>query len=114
MATNLDQRCLKWLLLLFAAGTLFAQADALLEEADTAFRNGDSDRAATTARRALARSPNSVHAHLLLGVVAAQKNDWPTSTRHFQSVLRIEPANPYGYFYLGQAKLYQKDWQSAI
>lgn len=99
---------------LFAAGCLCAQNQSLLEMADTAFRNGDHAKAAILAKQVLTRQPNAVHAHLILGAIAAQNNDWPASTRHFQSVLRLDPANPFGYFYLGQAKLYQHEWDAAI
>src|ERR1051326_5246420 len=96
------------------AACLFAQAPSVLERADEAFRQGDLDRAATLARQALARDPNAVHGHMILGVIAAQKNQWDTSNRHFDAVVRLEPSNPYGYFYLGQAKLYQRQWDRAI
>src|SRR5436190_22173821 len=93
---------------------LFAQTGSLLERADEAFRQGNLDRAATLARQALARDPNAVHGHMILGVIAAQRNQWDTSNRHFEAVVRLEPSNPYGYFYLGQARLYQRQWDKAI
>src|ERR1043166_9286579 len=96
------------------AACLFAQAPSVLERADEAFRQGDLDRAATLARQALARDPNAVHGHMILGVIAAQKNQWDTSNRHFDAVVRLEPSNPYGYFYLGQAKLYQQQREKAV
>jgi tetratricopeptide (TPR) repeat protein len=92
----------------------FAQTPDLLERADEAFRQGDLDHAASLAQQVIARNPSAVHAHLIAGVVAAQKNQWSVSDRHFQTVVRLEPANPYGYFYLGQAKLYQQQWEPAI
>src|SRR5262249_46013565 len=58
--------------------------------------------------------PGAVHAHMILGVIAAQKSDWDVSNKHFQAVVRLQPSNPYGYFYLGQAKLYQQKWEPAI
>jgi protein O-GlcNAc transferase len=90
------------------------QGQSLLEQADTAFREGDQAKAASLAQRVLTRQPNAVHAHLILGVIAAQNNNWPVSNRHFQSVLRLDPSSPFGYFYLGQAKLYQQEWEAAI
>jgi tetratricopeptide (TPR) repeat protein len=93
---------------------LLAQTDALVEQADSAFREGDFNRSAVLARRALTRNPNAVHAHMILGIIAAQNKQWSTSNRHFAAVVRLEPSNPYGYFYLGQAKLYQQQWASAI
>jgi Flp pilus assembly protein TadD len=86
----------------------------LLERADESFRQGNLDRAASLAREALAGDPGAVHAHMILGVVAAQKNQWEASNRHFAAVVRLEPSNPVGYFYLGQAKLYQQQWEKAI
>src|SRR5262245_20315511 len=90
------------------------QADATLEQADAAFRSGDFPKAAALARRVLASDSTSVHAHMIVGVIAAQNADWATSNRHFQEVVRLQPSNPHGYFYLGQAKLYQRQWQAAI
>lgn len=88
-------------------------AQSVLEEADAAFRAGDLDRAAVLARRALAADANAAHAHMILGVVAAQRNDWDPATKHFQTVIRLVPADPNGYFYLAQAKLYQHQWKAA-
>ena len=51
---------------------------------------------------------------MILGVIAAQSADWAASNRHFAEVLRLQPSNPHGYFYLGQAKLYQHQWQAAV
>src|SRR5207249_4897086 len=99
---------------LCVAVTLLAQTESLLERADDAFRQGDLDRAATLARQAVAREPGAVHGHMILGVIAAQKNQWDTSNRHFETVIRLDPSNPYGYFYLGQARLYQQQWEKAI
>ena len=101
-------------LFLFSACYLLAQGGNLLEQADEAFRNGDPIRAASLAQRVVARDPNATHAHLILGVIAAQKKDWNTSSRHFRTVIRLEPSNPFGYFYLGQANLYQQHWDAAI
>jgi tetratricopeptide (TPR) repeat protein len=99
---------------LFLAFSLLGQTGSLLERADEAFRQGDLDRAATLARQALARTPGAVHGHMILGVIAAQKNEWDASNKHFEAVVRLEPSNPYGYFYLGQARLYQQQWDKAI
>jgi Flp pilus assembly protein TadD len=90
-----------------------AQSTDALELADAAFRERQFERAAALARSVLARQPGAVHAHMILGVIAAQKNDWESSNRHFQMIVRLEPSNPYGYFYLGQAKLYQHEWDAA-
>jgi tetratricopeptide (TPR) repeat protein len=105
------RRFLLWLVL---ASGLLAQSAGLLEQADAAFREGRLDEAATLARRVLVRDARATHAHMILGVIAAQKNNWEVSSRHFQAVVRLEPSNPYGYFYLGQAKLYQQQWEAAI
>lgn len=91
----------------------WAQAPALLEKADAAFRAGDFARAETLARRVLLQDPRAVHAHMILGVTAAQSKRWEAANRHFQSVVRLDPANPHGYFYLGQANLYQQRWEQA-
>lgn len=93
---------------------LLLQAPSLLEQADEAFRQGDLDRAVTLARQVVVREPTAVHAHMILGVAAAQRSQWEATNRHFLTVVRLDPTNPFGYFYLGQAKLYQKQWQAAI
>jgi tetratricopeptide (TPR) repeat protein len=102
------------LLSLCVAAGLFAQAGNPLERADEAFRRGDFEQAETLAKQALARNPGAVHGHMILGLIAAQKNQWDVSNQHFQAVVKLEPSNPFGYFYLGQAKLYQQQWAPAI
>ena len=87
---------------------------AQLEQADEAFRRGEFEQAESLARDAIGRNPGAVHAHMILGVIAAQKNEWAEADRHFQTVVRLQPANPHGYFYLGQARLYQKRWDLAV
>src|SRR4051812_1227465 len=89
------------------------QADTLLEKADEAFRAGELEQAATLAQQVIARDPAAVHGHMILGVIAAQNNDWAVSDRHFDTIVRLDPSNPFGYFYLGQAKLYQQQWVQA-
>ena len=106
---------MKWVVAtLLVAGCLLAQEDSLLEQADMAFREGDQVRSAALAQRVLARNPKMVHAHMILGVIAAQKKDWNVSDRHFRTVVSLEPSNPFGYFYLGQSKLYQQQWDAAV
>jgi tetratricopeptide (TPR) repeat protein len=100
-------------LLLAMAAALWAQAGGVLEQADAAFRAGDLEKAAALARQALAQDPRSVHAHMILGVSAAQGNQWPAAEKHFQSVIKLAPTSPHGYFYLGQAALYQHKWDRA-
>src|SRR5437879_2182552 len=95
------------LLLTCLAVRVLAQNGNLLERADEAFRQGNLDRAGTLARQAVARDPGAAHGHMILGAIAAQKHQWDISDKHFQAVIRLEPSNPYGYFYLGQARLYQ-------
>src|SRR5437660_12740794 len=100
------------LIAMWVALSLLGQTtENLLEQADEAFRQGNLDGAVALATQALARSPGAVHGHMILGVIAAQKNQWDISNRHFEAVIRVDPSNPYGYFYLGQAKLYQRQWE---
>ena len=91
---------------------LFAQTAPLLERADEAFREGNFSRAETLARQAVAGDPSAVHGHMILGVIAAKRSQWAVSNSHFLAVVRLAPSNPYGYFYLGQAKLYQQQLHS--
>lgn len=92
---------------------LLLQSASPLELADEAFRSGDLDKAAALARQVIAAQPNATHAHMILGVIAAQNNQWEPANRHFLTVVRLDPANPHGYFYLGQARLYQQQWAQA-
>src|SRR5712692_4315204 len=100
-----------WLCL---AGALLAQSEQLLEQAEGALRSGDLDRAQTIARQVAAKNPGSAPAHMILGVIAAQRRQWEAATKHFGAVVRLAPADPNGYFYLGQAYLYQQKWEEAV
>jgi tetratricopeptide (TPR) repeat protein len=90
------------------------RAQNLVGQAEEAYRSGDPDRAAALARKALAANPASVQANLIAGLVAARRSQWAEASRYFLAVRRIEPANPFSYFYLGQASLYRGDWEKAI
>ena len=90
-----------------------AQAQSPTQDAEAAFRAGDLNRAAVLARQALAGDPNSVQAHILLGVSASETRDWSTATQNFEAVIRLAPSSSHGYFYLGQANLYQQKWAEA-
>src|SRR5579872_881150 len=83
------------------------------QDAEAAFRAGDLNRAAILAGQVLAVDPDSVQAHILLGVIASETRDWSTATGNFEAVIHLAPLNPHGYFYLGQAKLYQQKWAEA-
>ena len=102
------------LLFLSIAVGLAAQAPNLLEQADEAFHHGDLERARTLAERVVESDPAALHGHMILGVIAAQENQWESANRHFQTIIKLDPSNPHGYFYLGQARLYQRDWEGAI
>jgi tetratricopeptide (TPR) repeat protein len=95
-------------------GLLIAAAlHAQIDEAESAFRSGDTGHAAALAHAALVKDAGSVRAHLILGVIAAQNNNWHEAGTHFEAVVRLAPENPQGYFYLGQANLYQQKWEVA-
>ena len=96
--------------LLFA---LLAQSEPLLDRAEQAFRSGDLESAETLAQRVLAGQPGSAPAHMILGVLAAQRQQWDAAKLHFAAVVRLAPADPNGYFYLAQAHLYQHNWSRA-
>lgn len=91
-----------------------AQTPGLVEQAQTAFRSGDLDRAAGLAQKAISQDPGSARAHLILGIIAGQRKQWEAAAGHLQTVTRLNPADPQGHFYLGQAKLYQKQWSLAL
>ena len=93
-----------WMLGVGLASQLWGQGADLLAEAESAFRSGDLNRAGSLARRILARESGSSAAHMILGVIAAQRNQWPAAEKSFGAVIRLDPSNPFGYFYLGQAR----------
>jgi tetratricopeptide (TPR) repeat protein len=99
-------------LLLLAVGLAFGQDPA--KQAESAFRSGDLDQAVALASKALAADPSSTQAHLILGIIAAQRNQWDAATRNFQALIRLVPSDPQAYFYLGQAYLYQQKWDQAV
>jgi len=90
-----------------------ARGQEPMQEAEAAFRSGDVKRAATLARDVLANNPNSVEAHMLLGIIASQNATWVSAIQNFEAMIRLTPSNPQGYFYLGQAYLYQQKWDQA-
>jgi tetratricopeptide (TPR) repeat protein len=96
------------------ASQLWGQGADLLAEAESAFRSGDLNRAGSLASRILARESGSSAAHMILGVIAAQRNQWPAAEKSFGAVIRLEPSNPFGYFYLGQVSLNQQKWIKAV
>ncbi len=102
-----------------AAGILFVlslqgQTASLIDQAQAAFRAGDLDSAAGLAQRVVQQNPGSANAHMILGIIAGQRQQWDSAAAHLQTVVRLSPINPYGYFYLGQAKLYQRQWNPAV
>ena len=105
---------MRWLAILLTAGILWAQTGSVIEQADAAFRAGDLEQASALARKALAQDARSVHALMILGIIAAQANQWKDADARFQSVIQLDPQNPYGYFYLGQSALYQQQWEQAV
>ena len=104
-----DGVVVKVVLGLMIASVLHAQID----EAELAFRSGDTAHAVALAHATLMNDPASVRAHMVLGVIAAQANDWKEAGAHFEAVVQLVPQNPQGYFYLGQANLYQQKWEIA-
>src|SRR5262249_18990940 len=82
-----DRHVIRFLLAIAIAAALAAQTPSLLEQADEAFRQGDFDLAGTLAQRALERDPAALQAHMVLGLIAARKNQWEASNRHFQKVV---------------------------
>ncbi|MBZ5561864.1 MAG: tetratricopeptide repeat protein [Acidobacteriia bacterium] len=99
-------------LLLLAIGLGFGQD--LTHQAESAFRSGDFDRAVALARKAQAEDPSSTQAYLILGIVAARRNQWDAATRSFKALIQLVPSDPQAYFYLGQACLYQQKWDQAV
>ena len=104
----------KFLIIFFLISSLYAQSGPTLQQVERAFRSGDFEQAAGLARQVLSSNSSSVGAHIILGVISAQRSQWTEAERHFEAVVSLAPSNPYGYFYLGQAHLYRKQWESAV
>src|SRR5262249_37177578 len=102
------------LLLIAALTAACLLGQTVLEQADEAFRQGNFDRAATLARLAVAQNSQTPPGPMIPGVLPPPKNPSVSRPRPFETVVRLEPSNPYGYFYLGQAKLFQQQWEKAI
>ena len=102
----------KLLIGLFLVGGLWAQ-EPLVQQARQAFRLGQLEKAASLAEQVLAQAPESVTAHIILGVIGAQGKQWSTARRHFEKVTELAPSDPNGYFYLGQAYFYEQQWAKA-
>jgi Flp pilus assembly protein TadD len=90
------------------------QTETPVDQAERAFRSGNIEQAQTLARQVVAKDPGSAQAHMILGVIAAQQQQWDAANLHFGAVVRLAPSNPHGYFYLGQANIYQKNWTRAV
>jgi Flp pilus assembly protein TadD len=97
--------------LFLAVGLAFGQD--LVQQARTAFRSGNFDRAGALARAVLAEDPSSLQAHLILGLIAARRNQWDVARENFKALIHLAPSDPQAYFYLGQAYLYQQKWDQA-
>lgn len=97
--------------LFLAVGLAYGQD--LVQQAARAFRSGDFDQADALARSALIENPSSTRARLILGIIAAQRNQWDTATQCFKALIRLIPSDPQAYFYMGQAYLYQRKWDQA-
>ena len=89
----------KLLIALFLVAGLWAQ-EPLIQQARQAFRSGQLEKAASLAEQVLAQAPESVTAHIILGVIGAQGKQWSTARRHFEKVTELTPSDPNGYFYL--------------
>src|SRR6266498_1671943 len=92
-----DGQVIRSLLAISVAASLAAQTPNLLEQADEAFRQRDFARAGALAQRVVDSDPAAIHGHMILGVIAAQENQWEVSNRRFQTVIGLDPSNPYGY-----------------
>jgi len=93
----------------------YAQVNSveLMSKAYDAFRVGALERSAALAGRVLQDDPSSVAAHMLLGIIAAERQMWKEADERFETVILLSPGDPYGYFYLGQSSLQQQQWGRA-
>jgi tetratricopeptide (TPR) repeat protein len=101
------------LLLSFSAAAL-SQDRETLREAQAAFRAGDHDLASVLARKVLQGNQSSVNARMILGLVAAARNQWVQAQAELEKVIGLAPHDPNAYFYMGQVCLYRKQWPEAI
>lgn len=64
---------------------------------------GEVDMAAAEARRAIELDPLTHEAHLLLGMLAANREDWDEAVRHLERVRYLDPTGPLPSFHLANA-----------
>ncbi len=101
-------------LFLFLSVAASSQDRDTLREAQAAFRAGDHDLASVLARKVLRSNQSSVNARMILGLVAAARNQWVEAKTELEKVTAAAPHDPNAYFYLGQVHLYLKQWPQAI
>jgi tetratricopeptide (TPR) repeat protein len=102
------------ILFLFLPVAAPAQNRDFLQEAQVAFRAGDHDLASVLARKVLQTNQSSVNARMILGLVAAARNQWVEAKAELEKVTSLAPNDPNAHFYLGQIHLYMKQWPQAI
>ena len=103
-----------FILFLFLSVAAPSQDRDTLREAQAAFRAGDHDLASVLARKVLRTNQSSVNARMILGLVAAARNQWVEAKAELEKVTDVAPHDPNAYFYLGQVCLYLKQWPQAI
>ena len=103
-----------WLLVPVLAAPAQRSPTDLVRQADKAYRSGDPDRAATLFRQVLEQDPSFLPAHMLLGIISAQRNQWDEAITHLEAVVGAEPSNAHAHFLLGTAYRSKGKWAEAV
>jgi tetratricopeptide (TPR) repeat protein len=87
---------------------------ATLERARVLFDAGQLDAAENELFPVLQGLPQSVEAHVLAGVIAAQKNNPIAATKHLSAALRLDPERVDALTWLGMVRKSQNDYAGAV
>ena len=76
---------------------------ALVGRSATALIDGDVDRALEAANQAAATAPNAFFPHYQLGLVDAERQEWPGAAEAFERASQIDSTFAYAHYYAGLA-----------
>ena len=74
---------------------------ALVGQSATALLNNENDRAVELAAEAVAKGPESFHAHYQLGHAKSQFQDWSACAEAFHQAATLNPTFAYAHYYAG-------------
>jgi tetratricopeptide (TPR) repeat protein len=78
-------------------------ADATYWLGLTTYYSGDPAKARPLVVQAIALDPNVADAHMLLGTIDGDRQQWKSAARSYQKVTQLDPGNTEAWFFLGEA-----------